>query len=152
RGDLSARDVALVSRRRWRTNDPARTNGLLRRRQRHQPGRARNQNVLVRDGAEIEPRRTTRPQSDRLSRRAAGRGLLYGRFATGQRHGPDAAAVSRPAAVANASYLLAAAPALHASAPLAQRAAQKTTARRSRTRKLFPRVGQARQSDRPAPT
>ena len=56
--------------------------GLFRRRQSRRPGRARDQNVLVRRRAQTQPRRPAGAQADGLSRRAAHGGFLHGRFAT----------------------------------------------------------------------
>ena len=139
RSDLPHGHAALLSRRGQRADDPARAEGLLRRRQSCWPGRTRDQNVLVRARAESGARWPAREETRRLPRHAAHRGVLHRRSATDQRHGPHAPALSRSAALANAARLPAVAPALHARRPLAQRPAQAIRARPAARSTAFPR-------------
>ena len=95
RSDLPHGHAALVSRRGQRADDPARAEGLLRRRQsgwaraEHEIKMywsARERNLAL-DGRPVQ-------KLDRLPRRAAHRGVLHRRPATDQRHQPHAAALS----------------------------------------------------------
>src|SRR5204863_8172772 len=111
--------------------------GLLRGRTSRQPGRTRDQDVLVNGGAEALAQRATCPQIDRLPRSAAGGRFLHGRSATGERHGARAAPIHRLVAGANFSNLPANAAAVCAGAALAQCRVEATELRLDRTRKFL---------------